>query len=222
MAIFAEATWKSLSGRKVPFTGGPKKIVHHTTEGSTAAGAMETFLKNGSEPHFTVDNVHIWQHLDTDHHAYCLRNKPAGNPETNKDGAIQIEIVGFAHLAKGAATLENVAKLCRWLEEMHDIPREWPNGYPKPAENGKDPGGHNRDAINWDTKGGHYGHCHVPKNDHWDPAYNTQEVEFLMNWEITLFMSSLEGANTLPPALRDTPSFEGVESTMPDHAIGGD
>ncbi|WP_455713417.1 peptidoglycan-binding protein [Streptomyces tanashiensis] len=27
-----------------------------------------------------------------------------------------------------------------------------------------------RDRTTWQTKGGHYGHCHVPGNDHWDPG----------------------------------------------------
>ena len=31
------------------------------------------------------------------------------------------------------------------------------------------------------TKGGHYGHCHVPANTHWDPAYTADEVAFVMS-----------------------------------------
>jgi len=28
--------------------------------------------------------------------------------------------------------------------------------------------------------GGHYGHCHVPNNVHWDPAYTAGEVSAVM------------------------------------------
>lgn len=222
MARYLEAIWTPLSGRENAYTGGPRKIVHHTTEGSSAAGAIEHFRKKRSEPHFTVDHQNIWQHLDTDHHAYALVNSPPGKPQTNKDGAIQIEVVGFAHLSKGQATLENVAQLCRWLEQTHGIPKTWPNGYPLPAKNGKDPGGHNRDADTWEKEGGHYGHSQVPKNVHWDPAYTRDEVEFLMSWKLMDFMSSGEKGLELPADQRATPSFTDVESTMPDHADGGD
>ena len=222
MARNPDAIWTPLTGREAEITGGPRKIVHHTTEGSTAKGAMEYFRQKKSDPHFTVDHLHVWQHLDTDYHGYSLRNKPAGNPETNKDGAIQIEIVGFAHLPKGLPTLENVARLCRWLEATHGIPKDWPNGHPKPARNGKDPGGHNRNAETWDNVGGHYGHCHVPKNDHWDPAYTAEEVNFLMSWQLDTQMSAVERTHALPAEQLETPSFEGVQSTMPDHGEGDD
>jgi hypothetical protein len=45
-----------------------------------------------------------------------------------------------------------------------------------------DPGHHNRNETNWRTKGGHYGHCHVPVNDHWDPAYTKEETDFVMSF----------------------------------------
>lgn len=221
MARYPNAIWKPLTGRQATFTGGPRKIVHHTTEGGSAIGAIEYFTQKGTEPHFTVDHQHVWQHLDTEHHAYALRNKPSGPPETNRDGAIQIEVVGFAHLPKGEATLKNVALLCRWLEQEHGIPKVWPNGYPKPAKNGKDPGNHDRDPVKWDNQGGHFGHCHVPKNDHWDPGYSREEVEFLMTWsEATQAHFSLHGQ--LPEGYIPTPSFEGVVSTMPDHGAVDD
>ena len=51
----------------------------------------------------------------------------------------------------------------------------------RPAKNGKDPGGHKRDPLIWDTQGGHYGHCHVPENTHWDPAYTAVEADYLLH-----------------------------------------
>jgi len=60
------------------------------------------------------------------------------------------------------------------------MPAVWPNGFPNPPKNGGDPDHHNRNEVNWTTKGGHYGHCHVPVNVHWDPAYTADEVAYVM------------------------------------------
>lgn len=177
------AKWTPISGPVGPYVSGPFKIVHHTTEGSSAAGAFSAYKKNKSDPHFTVDTSTIYQHIDTSLAARSLRNAPGG-VQTNKDGALQIEVVGFAHLKKNPATLKNVARLCRWLENTHKVPQSWPNGLPKTATpSGKDPGGHNRNPVNWDTKAGHYGHSQVPENTHWDPGYTKEEVNFLMEAE---------------------------------------
>ncbi|HEY2710484.1 MAG TPA: N-acetylmuramoyl-L-alanine amidase [Caulobacteraceae bacterium] len=172
-----------ISGPTGPYAGGPFRIVHHTTEGSTAAGAFAAFRAHRSDPHFTVDDTEIYQHIDTTQWSRSLVHT-AGQPETNREHAVQIEAVGFAGYAKGRAVLENVARLCRWIEQTHGVPLVWPNGYPKPAVNHNDPGGHNRNMANWLADGGHYGHCHVPENVHWDPAYEKVEVDYLMALEV--------------------------------------
>lgn len=207
------ATWKPISGSSGTYTGGPFKIVHHTTEGSSAAGAFAAFKANRSDPHFTVDATTIYQHIDTDTASRALKNLADG-VQTNRDSAIQIEVVGFAHRPKIRATLDNVRRLCRWLEATHSIPKVWPNGLPKPAVNGQDPGGHNRNASIWDTKGGHYGHSNVPENTHWDPAYTKPEVDYLM-LEDTEGPEVVEGLETIPFS---DPGLESDHSHMPDHA----
>ena len=207
------ATWKEISGPSGAYTGGPFKIVHHTTEGSSAQGAFAAFSSHRSDPHFTVDATTIYQHIDTGKAARALRN-PAGGVETNRDSAVQIEVVGFAHRPKTRATLENVRRLCRWIESTHGVPKVWPNGPPKPAVNGRDPGGHNRNAANWDRKGGHYGHSNVPENTHWDPAYSAAEVEFLM-LDST---EGLEGMDRFSEIPFDDPGLAHDHSRMPDHA----
>jgi hypothetical protein len=201
-----------ISGSSGSYLGGPFKIVHHTTEGGTAQGAFDAFRAHRSDPHFTVDATTIYQHIDTGVAARALRN-PAGGVETNRDSAVQIEVVGFAHRPKTRATLENVRRLCRWIESTHNVPKVWPNGPPKPAVNGADPGGHNRNAANWDAKGGHYGHSNVPENTHWDPAYTGDEAAFL-------FLDSTEGieAAGFESIITEDPGLEGDYSRMPDHA----
>ncbi|PWE78694.1 hypothetical protein XF30_20020 [Bradyrhizobium sp. SUTN9-2] len=205
-----------ISGSSGSYTSGPFKIVHHTTEGSSAEGAFGAFRANRSDPHFTVDSSKIYQHIDTGKAARALRNA-AGGVQTNHDSAIQIEVVGFAHRTKVMATLKNVQKLCNWLEAEHGIPKVWPNGLPKPAVNGRDPGGHNRNSANWDKKGGHYGHSQVPENTHWDPGYTATEAAFVIADAGTEFIS-IEGLEAIP--LEEGPDFATEVSTMPDHCGG--
>jgi hypothetical protein len=214
MAKCPFAIQKTISGSSGAFVGGPTKIVHHTTEGSTAQAAFDAFSTHRSDPHFTVDQSNIYQHIDTSMAARALRHPPGG-VETNRDGAIQIEVVGFAQRPKIRPTLQNVARLCRWIEQTHGVPKEWPNGFPKPAFNGHDPGGHNRNAANWDAKGGHYGHCHVPENTHWDPAYIEDEVNFIMRYDPE--HGQTEAVEDYPSIPADDPGIAEAVSEMPDH-----
>src|SRR5262245_3359274 len=134
MARCPFAVWRPISGSSGPHLGGPFKIVHHTTEGSTAEGAMSAFAQNRSDPHFTVDATTIYQHVDTAEGARSLRND-VGGVQTNRDSAMQIELVGFAHAAKDRQALVNVARLCRWIEATHGVSKVWPSGPPRPARN---------------------------------------------------------------------------------------
>jgi hypothetical protein len=219
MAVCTFAKWLPISGSSGPHLGGPFKIVHHTTEGSSAAGAFGAFRTNRSDPHFTVDATTIYQHIDTNEGARALRNDPGG-VQTNRDSAIQIELVGFAHLRKNPKALINVARLCRWIEQTHGVPRKWPAGVPKTSTTGKDPGGHNRPENTWDNESGHFGHCHVPENSHWDPGYTQEEVDFLMS-------ATFDAKGSLiapqPPAISAASGRKLAaakpHSTMPDHAF---
>lgn len=219
MARCPFAVWRPISGSSGPHAGGPFKIVHHTTEGSSAAGAMAAFAQKRSDPHFTVDGTTIFQHVDTAEGARALRNDPGG-VQTNRDSAVQIELVGFAHLPKDRKALANVARLCRWIEATHGVPPVWPSGPPKPAKNGKDPGGHNRNAATWDSTSGHYGHCHVPENTHWDPAYSAAEADFILTATFDATGQLTSPALPAPPAAaarRGAAPKAPPRSTMPDH-----
>lgn len=222
MARCPFATWTPLSGPVGSFVGGPFRIVHHTTEGSSASGAIAAFRAHRSDPHFTVDQTTIYQHIDTGLAARALRNLQGG-VETNRLSAVQIEVVGTAGRPKPRATLENVARLCRWLEKTHGIPSVWPSGPPKPAVNGQDPGGHNRSAQNWVAHGGHYGHCHVPENIHWDPAYTADEATFVMRFDPdnpgALVDPEIEA---LRESLPEEVPIEFEDIAIPDHADVGE
>ena len=129
MARCPFATWRPISGSSGPHLGGPFKIVHHTTEGISVQGAFEAFRRNRSDPHFTVDATTIYQHIDTAEGARALRNE-VGGVQTNRDSAVQIELVGFAHLPKDRHALLKLARLCRWIEQTHGVPAVWPAGLP--------------------------------------------------------------------------------------------
>lgn len=179
MAKCPFAQWTPISGGSGSYLAGPFRIVHHTTEGSSAEGAMAAYKKHKADPHFTVSSTAILQHVDTAVAARALRNPPGG-VQTNRHSAIQIEVVGFAGKLKSKKALTNVARLCRWIEATHNVPQLWPSSYAKPATAaGRDPGGHDRSPATWASKGGHYGHCHVPENTHWDPAYSRVEADFV-------------------------------------------
>ena len=220
MPKFPGAIQKPITGPSGAHLGGPFKIVHHTTEGSTAEGAFDAFRENKSDPHFTVDDGSIYQHIDTAVAARALRNPPGG-VQTNRDSAIQIEVVGFAHRPKSKATLRNVARLCRWIEATHGVPQAWPNGLPRPTRpDGRDPGGHNRNALTWDTRGGHYGHSQVPENTHYDPGYLAEEVTFIMEFDPS--HEVLEDFDVRFAAIAETdPGLAADVSRMPDHAEVG-
>lgn len=170
---FANQTVKGRSPG--PFNSGPWKIVLHTTEGSTAAGAFAAYRSKRVWPHFTVEESRIWQHIDTGVSASAILNR-AGGVETNRSHAIQIELVAFAGLRKDPETLASTARLGRWIEETHGVARRWPAG--RPQWQGA---AHNRSRSLWTTQGGWYGHSQVPENTHWDPGYlSDEELETLM------------------------------------------
>ena len=218
MARCPFASQVPISAAAGPFTAGPFRIVHHTTEGSTARGAFETYRQARVDPHFTVDHEGIYQHIDTGLAARTLRNDRDAPLETNLLSAIQIEVVGFAHLPKRAATLERIARLYRWIEANHAVALDWPNGYPKPAKDGRDPGGHDRNPLVWRRESGHYGHCHVPENIHWDPGYTKAEVRFIMDGPgggaLEALRADRRRASIEEPTQRQ---LRRARSTMPGH-----
>lgn len=162
----------------VPFTGGPRKVVHHKTVtrfcGCESAG-WNLYGKTGSWPHFTVCEHGVLQHFDTKVGSRALKNR-SGGVQTNSDSAIQIEIVGIPGETMPEATAWHLIALLQWLDELLEIPWVWPMG--RPPQTSADGYGENngdRNARVWDAEGGHYAHAQVPENDHWDPAYTNTE-----------------------------------------------
>lgn len=151
------------------YTGGPFKHVLHTTEGSSASGAIGAFKSNNSWPHFLIDSAgKVWQFLDTAVSARTLRNAPGG-AQTNRDSAVQSEVVGFAGKPNEhpAAQIDSLRALMRWIEANTGVK---PKGPGRPFATSYGQNQLRFTSQEWDAFDGHCGHCHVPENDHWDPG----------------------------------------------------
>jgi hypothetical protein len=152
---------------------GGRKLVWHTTEGSSLPGY------NGSAPHFTFDpkTGKLWQHMPVTACGMALQH-PSGTPETNRAGCIQVELIAYSdtklaqqhgHPERAIINLTDadyarIAKLARWIEKHCGTPRKAPRAFgPQnvPPRFG---------ATEFIGVSGHVGHEHVPNNSHWDPS----------------------------------------------------
>ena len=171
------------------YTGGPYKGILHTTEGTALPG----YDAGSSAPHFTLlpnvrtKTVTVYQHYNTNRPSRALLNK-AGGVQTNNDSAVQIELVGtcdpathrkwanagYPHIYWPEApkwVLDELAKLMRWVEANHGIPRTattrpW---LPYPASYGSR-SGQRMTGPEYDAFAGWLGHMHAAENDHGDPG----------------------------------------------------
>jgi hypothetical protein len=151
-----------------PHVGGGWKITHHTTEGSTAEGAIAAYRSHRGWPHFTAGwngrRLQLIQHLPLEVGARALVNPPDAW-ETNRARTIQIEHVGFARNTGrwSAARYRAIADLCRWIETATGCPRAVMRevAFAQP---------HRLSPREFHVRAGHHGHVHVPGNTHTDPG----------------------------------------------------
>jgi hypothetical protein len=146
------------------FTGGGHKIVHHTTEGSSAQGAISALRSKNAASHFVFDHDanKIYQLIALNKSGRALQH--TFGPETNRANAIQIEHVGFTSECSGwsDAAYERIAALCRWIEDAFDVPRSTGVSFLGPPTR--------LSPTAWVDYKGHIGHMHCPGNDHVDPT----------------------------------------------------
>ena len=164
-------------GGAMDYPGNPARTVWHTTE-SPAGSAYFTsiaayLIRVGSEPQviYDPDSDKIGQFGPLTQSGRALKND--GSRRTNREGkvCIQVEVLGRASQpwTKGfnPAKKPNYRRLIAAMR-AHGIPDVWPAG--KPAATAAAVAKGARSRTTWQNKGGHYGHCHVPANSHWDPG----------------------------------------------------
>jgi hypothetical protein len=147
----------------------PGRVVWHTTESGHGDASFKNvgayLISIGAEPHILYDPTtdRIAQYGPLNQSARALKND--GLTRTNRTGkvCIQIEVLARANTPFTGYWKPgpNFKALMRAIRSW-GIPDAWPGGSCAP--------GASRNRSTWAGKGGHYGHCHVPGNDHWDPG----------------------------------------------------
>lgn len=157
-------------GGAMDHPGSGPRFVWHTTEspagGDYFAGVAAYLIRVSNEPQVIYDPAtdRIGQFGPLNQSARALKND--GTRRTNREGAvcIQVEVLGYADKpwTKGfdKAKAVNFGRLLA-AGRAWGIPDVWPAGPPSKS-------GRPRDI--WQSKAGHYGHIHVPGNDHTDPG----------------------------------------------------
>ncbi|MEM7096207.1 MAG: hypothetical protein AAF567_24590 [Actinomycetota bacterium] len=137
-----------------------RKAVWHTTQGGD--GVLSWYPVSGGIPHFTIMlNGAIKQHYSCLNFSRALRNL-RGGVETNTDGAIQIEIVGYAGKDHTPRQRASITRLTAWFTaESHVAPLLPMGRLSKPYRRAT--------FAEWDHGVGHFGHGNVPEQDHHDP-----------------------------------------------------
>lgn len=149
------------------FLGGGKKIVYHTTEGSSVDGAVSALRAANAASHFVINphgkRTELVQLIPLHLAARSLAH-PSG-PETNRANAIQIEIVGFSAEAHDWSdrTYENLRGLTRWIHRAFGVPLRCDVTF-------KASGARRLSGSDFFEYEGLIGHQHVPGNDHTDPG----------------------------------------------------
>ncbi|MCR8576458.1 peptidoglycan-binding domain-containing protein [Streptomyces sp. Isolate_219] len=151
----------------------PARVVWHTTESGAGDAAFSSvgkyLISIGAEPHILYDPTtdRLGQFGPLGESARALRND--GSTRTNRTGkaCIQIEVMARAgkpftgYWKPGPNFRALMAAIRSW-----GIPDVFPMGAPAKTA----AAAIKRDRSTWLSDGGHYGHCNVPGNDHWDPG----------------------------------------------------
>ena len=162
------------------WTRSPALIVLHSTEGT----GTTDYQDGAVAPHFTLDpeDGKIWQHVSLGKAARALKNT-SGGVETNRAGAVQVEIIGTCDPShrgdKGWTYLPDMdaamaARVKVLLDLIHDALPAIPLTASVTFEPYPDPGygsGYPRLSNKaWGSYKGLCGHQHVPEQTHGDPG----------------------------------------------------
>lgn len=179
------AAWNPIRGYPgLTFVPGvPMRGVLHSTEvpGIYNPRADGSYFGGASPPHFTVDAAGVWQHVDTGLGSYALLNR-SGGVETNREGCIQIEVMGRASEAPDwpLDVYRELAKLMRWIEADCGIDASYVDDGHASLDDWYWPDGRVRYRVgtepwrisftDWPSVNCWVGHQHCPENEHTDPG----------------------------------------------------
>lgn len=151
------------------FVSPVRKWLWHTTEGKTVEGALSTYSQTHNIPHFTWDpsTGEIVQHIALNRAARALKNL-SGGVQTNRDGVIQVEVIGYAVKPFTDGPLRCLEVL-QGVWRRLGIPELFPAGPPLPYPRSYGAANGQRSTATW-ARAGHFGHSQVPENDHGDPG----------------------------------------------------
>ncbi|MEO3974379.1 peptidoglycan-binding protein LysM [Streptomyces sp. CAU 1734] len=151
----------------------PGRAVWHSTESGHGDASFKNvaayLIKIGAEPHILYDPTtdRLGQFGPLNESARALRND--GLTRTNRTGRVCIQVEVLARAARPFtgywAPGPNFRSLMRAIRSW-GVPDVFPAGVLATSYGAKV----SRSRTTWATKGGHYGHCNVPGNDHWDPG----------------------------------------------------
>ncbi|MFJ3878078.1 peptidoglycan-binding protein [Streptomyces sp. NPDC090077] len=152
----------------------PPRAVEHTTEGSSGTpaafrGTADYLIEKTSEPHLLYDPITdmLGQFGPLNQSARALRND--GTLRTNRTGLVCVQV---EYLAKAAKPFTSYWTPGPNYRAMMRAIRSWgvPDVFPAGRLSRAGTDDVSRSRTTWTTQGGHYGHCQVPGNDHWDPG----------------------------------------------------
>lgn len=156
---------------------GPVTIgVLHTTESTRFIPNQDNYFGHSSYPHFTCvvtgGVFFVYQHISIRRAARALKNL-SGGVQTNREGVIQIEVVGRATepFTNNPVMVRGLTQLMRWIESQTEIEAQSRVHFnPYPQSYGRGIGNQRLTYDQWQRYVGWLGHQHVPENDHGDPG----------------------------------------------------
>lgn len=215
MKRYPQAEWLGNGQSGGSFTSGPLKVVLHTTETRTLPG----YQSGATAPHLTFAPASLkwYQHTELDIAARALRNE-AGGAQTNRDSALQVEIICYSDRATAervnglwVANLSNDAlDSLRAFIEWAEVPWVWPGRRATSYSQANAPG-FRLTPAQWDAFGGVLAHQHVPENTHWDTG--------ALNWDYLMReeddMPKIPKPAWLPQAVLDELVARGIINELP-------
>lgn len=193
----------------------PARAVWHTTESGDGDASFksvaEHLIKIGAEPHILYDpsTDRIGQFGPLNESARALKND--GDTRTNRVGKACIQVEVLARAGKPFTGYWKPGKNFRALMaaiRSYGVPDVFPMG--ALAEKYADPKA-KRDRDVWLTKGGHFGHCNIPGNDHWDPgAISTAALFKAAPKEGSGSAGGSKPPTTKPKPVTSIPAFPGA------------